>query len=119
MRQLLEPDGGEVHHGDCVGADDQVGSFAAKLSGVTVTLHPPTNPSKRAFCAADEVREAKPYLDRNRDIVDETELLVAFPKGPEEKRSGTWATVRYARKLDRQIMYVWPDGTVTAKPMVQ
>ena len=44
---------------------------------------------------------------------DETDMLVACPKGPEEVRSGTWSTVRFARKRGKRIVIIMPDGTVT------
>lgn len=107
------------HHGDCVGADEEAHGLASHW-GIRIVLHPPDNDAKRAFCVnvrpdlwdEIEVREAKPYLLRNREIVDETEVLVACPGGPEELRSGTWSTVRYARKLGRPVVIVWPDGKV-------
>lgn len=46
----------------------------------------------------------KPYLERNANIVEESSILIACPidKNEEEWRSGTWSTVRKARK--RNIM---------------
>ena len=42
-----------------------------------------------------------------------TDTLVAAPKEDEEVvRSGTWATVRYARKAGRVVLVVRPDGTI-------
>ena len=65
----------------------------------------------RAFCKGDETRKQKDYLDRNHDIVDETELLIACPKEPEEiTRSGTWATIRYARKKKKKLRIILPNG---------
>jgi hypothetical protein len=77
-----------------------------------VFVHPPDDDTRRAYCGVHPARLAapKPYLMRNKDIVDQTSILVAAPKGPEEKRSGTWATVRYARKLGRPIYICYPDG---------
>ena len=92
-----------LHHGDCVGADEEAHSVASDLDVRTVA-HPPSNPRARAWCEADEYREPLPYLDRNHRIVDETDLLVAAPAGPEILRSGTWATVRYARKVGRRVV---------------
>ena len=38
-------------------------------------------------------------LDRDRQLVAESHVLVAAPRtDKEEQRSGTWATVRYARR---------------------
>lgn len=64
---------------------------------------------------SDEKREPLPYLARNCVIVDEADILLACPKGPEEQRSGTWATVRYARKQNKRIVIVYPDGTITTE----
>ena len=62
---------------------------------------------------AATVAAPKGYLDRNHDIVDAADVLIAAPSGTTEKRrSGTWATVRYARKLGRTICVVLPDGVV-------
>lgn len=110
--RILQSRFGEFHHGDCIGSDKQSHEVARDW-GFKIILHPPSNPSKRAFCQADEVREKKPYLDRNKDIVKETEELIATPSGFEEElRSGTWSTVRYARKLGRRVTIIWPDGSV-------
>jgi hypothetical protein len=49
---------------------------------------------------------------RNHRIVDMTRVLVACPDGEERQHSGTWATVRYARKRGKWIIIVYPDGTV-------
>ena len=57
------------------------------------------------------MREEKPYLDRNKDIVDETNILMACPNKAEEvQRSGTWSTVRYARKVGKAVLIVYPSG---------
>ena len=107
-----------AHHGDCIGADDQFAHMAYRM-GCEVIGHPPINQSKRAFSPYTHIwRAAKDYLPRNRDIVDESNLLVATPKDySPEARSGTWATIRYAQKLlEGQvglIVYViYPDGSV-------
>jgi len=99
-----------VHHGDCVGGDAE---FDALCRGrFKRVLHPPSNPSKRAWCDAEEVLPTKPYLERNKDIAA-TDLLIAAPFGFREVlRSGEWATVRYARKAHTPRIIVYPDGTV-------
>lgn len=100
------------HNGDCIGADMAIGLLWQMDDG-RLHLHPPTNPIKRAFLEADVSEDPRPYLKRNHDIVDESEAMIAMPAGfREEIRSGTWATIRYARKLGRPIMFLWPDGSV-------
>lgn len=113
MTAVLDKDV-ELHHGDCLGADAEV-YVLAKTNGSRTVCHPPTNPYKRAFSSKnDEVREARDYLDRNHDIVDETQRLYATPKSNvEEHRSGTWATIRYARKKRLPITIIYPDGQIS------
>lgn len=104
----------EFHHGDCVGADEEAHQLAVALR-LDVILHPPELDRRRAWCENYVAeREPAPYLDRNHNIVDETEMLVAAPATKDEQlRSGTWATVRYARKQGRSIYFAWPDGYMT------
>ena len=53
----------------------------------------------------------KRYLERNRDIVDACDILIACPRTlKEELRSGTWATVRYARKVGKPVAILWNNG---------
>jgi hypothetical protein len=103
----------QAHHGDCIGADADFHEISIDLD-IPVVLHPPVNESKRAFCqGATLTNPAKEYLDRNNDIVDSSSILIATPSGQTEKRrSGTWATVRYARKRRRVIYLVFPEGSV-------
>lgn len=101
----------EAHHGDCVGADF-VFHNEVSLLGIKTVIHPPTNNRLRAFCPGDEVRTKKTYLARNRDIIDETDVLIAFPSSFQEiTRSGTWSTIRYARSKNKRIFIIFPDGS--------
>lgn len=103
---------GELHHGDCVGGDASVHELA-KLYGWRVVIHPPTDPKHRAWCEGDELWPEKEYLVRNHDIVVVTQALVALPgQAHEVLRSGTWATVRYARKMGRPVILVPPNGRI-------
>lgn len=104
-----------VHHGDCIGADAQFHHLAvACLPAVRVVIHPPKISAKRAFCpGGHEMRPKKDYLVRNVDIVEESDELLAIPKDFEEElRSGTWYTVRQARKRGKGIYIIYPDGKV-------
>ena len=103
----------ELHHGDCVGADATADDIAHGMQ-IRVVIHPPVNHSKRAWCKYDEIFEEKDYLVRNRDIVDSSDFLIATPKEEvgEELRSGTWSTVRYARKKGKLVFVVRPSGRV-------
>lgn len=87
----------ELHHGDCVGADDDAADISAGL-GITTVSHPPSDGSLQAHHPSDIIKEPKPYLQRNRDIVDAATIIFAAPFGTERTRSGTWYTIRYARR---------------------
>ena len=101
---LSSYDSVEFHHGDCVGADEQAYEVA-KACGARTVGHPPLDTRLRAFTKNDEMRKPKPFLARNHDIVDETEVLTVAPKTDEEElRSGTWATARYAVKTDKEVL---------------
>lgn len=100
----------EVHHGDCVGADAEFHEFAIRLS-LDVVIHPPADARHRARSkGASRTCAPLEYLVRNKKIVLSTSVLVAAVQGAERQRSGTWATVRYARQLKRFIAIVDVTG---------
>lgn len=106
----------EFHHGDCIGADAQARGLVPL--GCRTVCHPPKNPSKRAWTQNDATLPEKEYLERNHDIVDACPDLVATPKGFEEEPrwSGTWATIRYARRAGTRVTIIWPDGNMSISP---
>ena|SRR5262245_14670176 len=104
-----------LHHGDCVGADVLAHKLAIRAGFEVIYIHPPTDGKLRAYCDAlgtpikGGVLEApRPYLTRNRDIVQSSAVLVAVPSRDEIVRSGTWATVRYARECGMPIYLIFP-----------
>ena len=109
----------EVHHGDCIGSDAQFHRIICDKTGSSIMIHPPSDRRYRAFCVADVTRgdkilPEKPYLERNRDIVHGSEIILATPKGfVGELRSGTWYTIRYARMVSREIFIIFPNGSTT------
>jgi len=109
----------EAHHGGCIGADDSFHQCCLKFE-IRVHLHPGCDkfgnkPKVGKWTEEDKcivvINETKWYLERNMDIVDACNILIACPKGPEERRSGTWSTVRYAKKSKKNIIILYPDGT--------
>jgi len=101
----------EFHHGDCIGADATAHLIAQRL-GCRIHVHPPIISSKRAFCKGDYTHKEADYLDRNHRIVDCANWLIATPMETNEVlRSGTWATIRYARQRGVKVGIIWPDGT--------
>ena len=71
-------DPSEFHHGDCVGSDADGHKIVCDNEFIIETFgHPPTNSEFRAFCDVDNSFEEKDYLERNKDIVDSIDLLLA------------------------------------------
>jgi predicted Rossmann fold nucleotide-binding protein DprA/Smf involved in DNA uptake len=96
------------HHGDCTGADAEAHYIALELD-YSIIIHPPTNQKMVANCKGNKRMEPKPYLERNHDIVDASTILIATPETEEEVlRSGTWATVRYARRQNKEVRILNP-----------
>lgn len=103
----------ELHHGDCVGGDATIHDVVREhVEECKVVIHPPEYDRYRAYKEGDEVRNTLPYLTRNKNIVDESDMMVATPEQKQEKlRSGTWSTIRYAKKKGKFIVIIFPDGT--------
>jgi len=82
----------EFHHGGARGADTEADA-AVKLIAPLAAVHV-LRPKGRG----DE-------LARNRVIVSRVDVLIAAPLQDEEiTRSGTWATIRYARAAGKPVI---------------
>jgi len=102
-----------LHEGDCTGFDAQVTLMFRDLRPeVKIVRHPPKKVLTQAFGPYDETREPKDYLVRDQDNINESQYLWAGPDKAECIRSGTWATVRMARKRGIPITIIMPDGEV-------
>lgn len=106
------PESLELHHGDCVGVDVEVAELAKAL-GFRITNHPPVKDELRAYHQSDEFREPLSYFARNRNIVDETDILLVIPYQNEWQSSGgTWYTNDYAKKKQKTRVILYPNGIV-------
>jgi hypothetical protein len=106
-----------LHHGDCVGGDLAAHNEFGE-QGFKVCVHPPQEGKHRAMTVGDVHMAWKPNLERNMQIVFHSDVMVACPSGPELLRSGTWATIRYARKAERPMMLILPTGSITLERWV-
>lgn len=101
-----------LRHGDCVGSDKSVHAIAILLGYCTIS-HPPLNGVLRAYTKNTYTLPAKSYLDRDRDIVDLSNIILATPNSyNSQPRSGTWYTINYALSVDKPLLVVYPDGSV-------
>ncbi len=98
----------ELHHGDCVGVDAEVAVIATSL-GFRTVCHPPEKDDLRAFHPSDEIRGSLSYFARNRNIVDETDLLLVVPyQDQHQTNGGTWYTHDYAVKKGKPVEVFFP-----------
>lgn len=116
----LRPDA--LHHGGCRGADEAAHETGLLMrrggSGMRIVVHPASGAGDWTYqdalveCEGVIVLPPQPPLDRNHVIVDAIDILLLLPDGPERLRSGTWATFRYARKINKRIDVCYPKGYV-------
>jgi hypothetical protein len=105
----------EIHIGDCIGADANFYDLAVEFFPLAKKIgHIPKSDQYRAFLKYDEVKPADNFLERNRHIVNSSDCLLATPGESEEiLRSGTWSTIRFARRRRKHTTILFPDGTIT------
>lgn len=97
-----------LHHGDCVGVDAAAHEIAQEL-GIAIEVHPPDKTSHRAYTYGwDVLHREQPYEMRNRHIVEACDVLIAVPERAQNMsaRSGTWATIRMARRAGKPVLIV-------------
>ena len=103
-------------HGGCIGADEDFHNiFEAVFPEAAIDIRPSDILERRADIDQDRAffHFPKSPLERNHDIVDAVNRMIACPSGLKETlRSGTWATIRYAVKVGAPIHIVYPDGSV-------
>lgn len=107
----------EFHHGDCIGSDYEAALMATAL-GICTVSHPPKKENVRAFHPSTVIRKQKEYLSRNKDIVNESDVLIVVPKedtiiNKGTRGSGTWATFWFAQEKGKRTIILWHDGQTT------
>lgn len=113
VRESAEAEMGiEGLHGDCVGADADFHQIC-RDAGLHVSQRPCNLTSMRAYTDAAEIASIMAPMKRNQMIVDDCDVLVACPPPEAEvKRSGTWATIRMGRRDNKQVVIIYPDGSI-------
>lgn len=99
-----------VVHGGCVGADANFHGLCL-IRGFNIHVRPghsahdkSDNQSFAYEDGATIIHPSKTYFDRNRDIVDECDLLIAAPPcNTNPGRGGTWYTTAYAQKQGKRV----------------
>jgi len=100
-------------HGDCVGADvDVAASISVSYPKCKIVCHPPEKSVLRGYFESDEYWPEKSYFARNRDIVDNSDILLGFPSHYNKTSGGTWYTINYATRNNVETFIFYPDGKV-------
>lgn len=97
----------KVIHGGCIGADMD---FHAMFTSKKIEVYP-GHSSKNIkdkslqgeFGDANIIHESQTHFKRNRDIVDNCDILFATPYN-NIQRGGTWYTINYARKIGKEVI---------------
>jgi hypothetical protein len=113
LRLLLRAlKGTEFHHGDCTGVDVQAAKIARELGYKIVCYHPKSTETQGYF-GGDVVHEPAGYLQRDRAIVDECDVLLVVPLHNEwQPKGGTWYTHDYAVKKGKPYNVIWPKEKI-------
>jgi len=101
-------------HGCAVGADAEAHAIAKEEHYDIYGLPSNIEHQRAALTGFIFLAKQAPPLKRNRALVDWCDYLYACPATMQEiKRSGTWATIRYARQEGKEIVIVYPDGSLS------
>ena len=120
MKELSQDRNVVWHDGDCVGADEQAHGIAHVVCKEVQMIGHPCNLTKfRAYMEYDEEKDELPPLVRNKKIVEQSDIMFATPAQHAEITvgSGTWATIRHARRVKKPLIIIWPEGNTTLENM--
>lgn len=121
-RQFLEFQPDILLNGGAVGADEQVicwlvSNRTLMKPKMKVEVYPASDPRERYWDRylnqglIETIWPVLKPLERNRVIAERCDRLIAAPDSyHEELRSGTWATIRYAKKAEKPVTIVLPNG---------
>jgi hypothetical protein len=107
-------------HGGCHGADQEADNIVLEFryseAPFRIIVHPGDDSQYKKWIKRDneeenrEVLNPKPYLVRNKEIVNSSEILLVAPLSIVERLtgSGTWMTRRYALKVEKPVIILDP-----------
>ena len=100
-------------HGECVGADEQSHLLALNI-GYQIIIHPPIKEKYKSEKCNEYFSKlkAKGYLERDRRIVETSQLLIACPKDDNRIGGGTCYTINYAISTNCPVRIIQADGSM-------
>lgn len=98
-----------IYSGAAYGVDT-IGAEVARETNANLILVTPQGKhhNHHLYELADEIIHVEGgYLARDERLADEADALIAYPRtSNEERRSGTWATIRYFQKRGKPVTIV-------------
>lgn len=105
----------KVIHGGCIGADIDFHHLAKGYHRVVMPGHFRNRPydlsCRGDYGTAEEVLESKPMFERNRAIVNASDILIGTPSHTKTTVGGTWYTINYAIQREVNCIVYLPDGS--------
>ena len=114
----------ELVHGGCVGSDEQMHRIVIGFCpDAQVAIRPGPDLGGEfvaQWCLSEGgtvVLPGKSHFARNRDIVDNVDVMIATPPTVTDPgRGGTWYTINYAKKVGKPLLIFFPDGSMWSSP---
>ena len=108
----------QLHHGACIGADVDFHNICIDMEMIRlVHVHPSDNKNTNQLRQLKQIENVamiwpiETPLARDWTMVQHCDILLATPLQDDEVvRSGTWTTVRYARKLRKKVRLIRRSG---------
>lgn len=110
-------------HGDCEGADEDFHNLCREHVFIRdVWCRPCTLDNYRAHTDALVIAEPVRPMERNRIIAGTSHIMIACPPNGTlgnmnehriKRGSGTWATIGFRERAEKDFYVVYPDGTST------
>lgn len=107
-------------HGGAAGADEIAHDMALAVD-FSIEIYPCDTTRRKHWVDYRDtsgemyitIHAVRDPLERNRIIANRCNHLIAAPfQMSEVRRSGTWATIRYAREYSKSITIIFPDGSI-------
>jgi len=100
-----------ARHGGAIGADAEFHEMCL-MQRISIDIFPSTMASQVAdLHGYNKIYRPAPPLSRNKVIVQYSDYMIAVSGTAHEvQRSGTWATIRYTKRMQQPIITIFPSG---------
>lgn len=101
------------HQGQCIGVDVEAANYL-HTKNLTIISHSPIKVDLIGESHVDISMEPQGYFQRNRNIVDSSQIMIVVPYTNEHQSfGGTWYTHDYAVKRKKIVYVIYPEGRIT------